>query len=130
MPLSTIFTKVPCVMVAVLLWPVCIFGSCKTDSLNMARSLFHGRRLRSHVIDSQPVSMPIMCHMKCLDNCGCLSYNVCNGGTLCELNSEKNDNNISVLERSDECDYHEFTFTRQVIMLCQYCLRCRLRQDT
>ena len=71
------------------------------------------------MIDSQPISMPIMCHMKCLDNCRCLSYNVCNGGKLSELNSEKKDNNMSLFETSEECDYHEFTFTTQVIILRQ-----------
>ncbi len=106
--------KACCVIVLVLLCSAYTFNGCNTDSLNMARNLYHQRRLRSRVLESQPISNPIECHVKCMKNCRCVSYNVCNGGKLCELNSEKKENNISLYERSDECDYHEFTFTRQV----------------
>ena len=49
-----------------------------------------------------------------MENCRCLSYNVCNGGKLCELNSENKENNISLYEQSDECDYYEYEFKKWV----------------
>ena len=83
-------------------------------STRMDQDVFSKHRLRSRVIESQPISRPLECYVKCMKNCRCLSYNVCNRGKLCELNSEKKDNNISLFEASDECDYHQYEFSKQV----------------
>ena len=58
--------------------------------------------------------MPLECYINCMKNCRCASYNICNGGELCELNSEKKENNASLYEQSDECDYHEYQFIKKV----------------
>lgn len=119
MSVLTSFTKACCVVVAVLQYSASAFDACNTDSLNMAQDLHHQRRLRSRVIESQPINKPIECHVKCMKNCRCVSYNVCNGRKLCELNSEKKKNNIYLYEKSDECDYHEFSFNRQQSSGCR-----------
>ena len=84
-------------------------------STRIDQDIFSKHRLRSRVIESQSISMPFECYVKCMKNCRCLSYNVCNGGKLCELNSEKKDNNISLYEAREECDYHEYQFNKQVV---------------
>ena len=83
-------------------------------STRLDQDVYSKHRLRSRVVESRPISTPFECYVKCMKNCRCLSYNVCNGGKLCELNSEKKDNNISLYETSDECDYHEYQFSKKV----------------
>ncbi|XP_028408114.1 uncharacterized protein LOC114530707 [Dendronephthya gigantea] len=83
------------------------------------RNLFNGRRYRSRVSQSEPISASYECHMKCVENCNCLSYNVCNGGKLCELNPEKKENNISLYETSDTCDYYELGFNQKQSSDCK-----------
>ena len=83
-------------------------------STRMDQDVFSKHRLRSRVIESQPISLPLECYVKCMKNCRCVSYNVCNGGKLCELNSEKKENNISLYEANDDCDYYEYEFSKQV----------------
>ena len=83
-------------------------------STRLDQDVYSKHRLRSRVFESQPISTPFECYVKCMKNCRCLSYNVCNGGKLCELNSEKKDNNISLYETSGECDYYEYQFSRKV----------------
>ena len=90
------------------------FDACQTDSFNVARYLFNGRRLRSRSSQSEPINVSSECHMKCVKNCRCLSYNVCNGSKLCELNPEKKEKNISLYETSDVCDYYELSFNQKV----------------
>ena len=82
-------------------------------STRMDQDVFSKHRLRSRVIESQPISMPLECYVKCMKNCRCVSYNICNGGKLCELNSEKKEHNISLYEANDDCDYHEYEFSKQ-----------------
>ena len=83
-------------------------------STRMDENVFGKHRLRSRVVESQPINRVLECHVKCMKNCRCLSYNVCNGGKLCELNSEKKENNISLFEASDDCDYYEYEYTKEV----------------
>ena len=83
-------------------------------STKMDQNVFAKHRLRSRVIESRSINRALECHVLCMKNCRCLSYNVCKRGKLCELNSEKKDNNISLYEQNDECDYHEYEFTKQV----------------
>ncbi len=86
----------------------------ETFSTRMDQDVFTKHRLRSRVFESQSIGRPFECHVKCMENCRCLSYNVCNGGKLCELNSENKENNISLYEQSDECDYYEYEFKKLV----------------
>ena len=83
-------------------------------STRLDQDVYSKHRLRSRVVESLPISMPFECYVKCMKNCRCLSYNVCNDGKLCELNSEKKDNNISLYETTHECDYYEYQFSRKV----------------
>ena len=80
----------------------------------MDEDVFNKRRLRSRVVESQPTSKPFKCYVNCMKNCRCVSYNVCNGGKLCELNWEKKGDNISLYEQREDCDYHEYEFSKQV----------------
>jgi hypothetical protein len=91
-------------------------------STRMDQDVFTKHRLRSRVIESQPINRPLECHVKCMKNCRCLSYNACNGGKLCELNSKRKENNISLYEQSDACDYHEYEFTKLVSNCLSSCL--------
>ena len=110
--------KILCIFtIAIFMYAECSAGSntCGEKlSTRMDQDIFSKHRLRSRVIESQPINMAFECYVKCMKNCRCLSYNVCNGGKLCELNSEKKDNNISLYEASEECDYHEYQFNKQV----------------
>ena len=72
------------------------------------RDVFPKHRYWSRVIESTPIAMPLECYINCMKNCRCASYNIC------ELNSEKKENNASLYEQSDECDYHEYQFTKKV----------------
>ena len=110
----SLFIKAWCVLAPVFVSSVSSLDTCKTESPRIARHLHHQRRFRSRVIESQPINRPIDCHVKCMKNCRCISYNVCNGGKLCELNSEKKKNNISLYERNSDCDYYEFIFKGKV----------------
>ena len=104
--------------IAIFVYAKCSAGSNSCGeklSTRMDRDIFSKHRLRSRVFESQSISMPFECYVKCMKNCRCLSYNVCNGGKLCELNSEKKDNDISLYEASEECDYHEYQFNKQVV---------------
>ena len=83
-------------------------------STRMDQDVFTRHRLTSRVFESQPINAPLECHVKCMKNCRCLSYNICNGGKLCELNSEKKENNISLYKQSDTCDYYEYEFIKLV----------------
>ena len=83
-------------------------------STHMDQDVFPKHRYKSRVIESKPIRMPFECYVNCMKNCRCASYNICNGGKLCELNSEKKENNASLYEQSDECDYHEYEFSKKV----------------
>jgi hypothetical protein len=90
-------------------------SSCGEEfSTKMDRDVFSKHRFRSRVIESQPISLPLECYVRYMQNCRCVSHNVCNGGRLCELNSQKKGDNISLYEASDECDYYEYEFNKQV----------------
>jgi hypothetical protein len=85
--------------------------------LRLRRNVDTEHRLRSRVIDSQPISGPFECYLKCLKNCRCLSYNVCHGGKLCELNSARKENDTFFYDKSGECDYHDFNFHERVSLI-------------
>lgn len=78
-------------------------------------NVFGKHRLRSSVVESKPVSRPLECYINCMKNCRCVSYNICNRGKLCELSSQKKDDNISLYEASDDCDYHEYEFSKSQV---------------
>ena len=103
-----------CLLFAVFQDSVLASGTCNSNALNMARNHYPNLRLRSRVVESQAVSNPIECYVNCMSDCRCVSYNVCNGGRLCELNSEKKEPSSPLIGKSDDCDYHEFIFNRQV----------------
>lgn len=90
-------------------------GDCgEKFSTRMDQDVFLKHRFTSRVIESLPISRPLECHINCMKNCRCLSYNICNKGKLCELNSEKKESNVSLLEQNDECDYHQYEFSKKV----------------
>ena len=68
----------------------------------MDQDVFPKHRHRSRVIEGKPISVPFECYVNCMKNSRCALYNICNGGKLCKLNSEKKENNASLYEQSDE----------------------------
>ena len=114
MSVITTFAKVYHLILTVFQLSVLAHESCDTFSQSMTRNVYYKRRFRSRVVESQPINGPLECHVKCMDKCDCLSYNICNGGTLCELNAEKKESNFSSFETSDDCDHHEVLFNRKV----------------
>ena len=88
--------------------------SCGTYSAKMDQDLYPKHKLTSSVVASSSITRPLECYSKCLKNCLCVSFNVCNGGEKCELNSGRKDSNISLYESSDECDYYEYDYSGQV----------------
>lgn len=87
--------------------------SCGTYSAKMDQDLYPKHKLTSSVVASSSITRPLECYSKCLKNCLCVSFNVCNGGEKCELNSGRKDSNISLYESSDECDYYEYDYSGQ-----------------
>ena len=87
-------------------------GCGEIFSTRMDQNVFGQHRLRTRVFQSQPISTPLECYVNCMKDCRCVSYNVCKGGKFCELNSQKKADNISLYEASDECDYHEYEFSK------------------
>ena len=86
----------------------------ETFSTRMDQHVFPGHRFGSRIIESRTISSPLECYVNCMKNCRCLSYNICNGGKLCELNSETKASDASLYEQHDGCDYHEYGFSKQV----------------
>ena len=113
--LVSIFICALTIVVAMYTHTSAATSSCgEKMSTRMNENVFSKHRMRSRVVESQPINRALECHVKCMKNCRCLSYNVCNGGKLCELNSERKDGNISLYEASDDCDYYEYEFSKKV----------------
>ncbi|XP_028393372.1 uncharacterized protein LOC114517755 [Dendronephthya gigantea] len=89
-------------------------GSCgETLSTRMDRHVFHKHRFSSRVFESRAINTPLECYVNCMKSCRCLSYNICNGGKLCELNFETKASNASLYKQHEECDYYEYEFSKQ-----------------
>ena len=94
-------------------------NDCGAYTSNMDQNLYKNHRLTSHIIDSSTNNFsPVECYVKCLNNCLCVSFNFCNTGKRCELNSERKDNDVASYKQTDGCDYYEYDYTKQVC--CEY----------
>ena len=86
----------------------CSLGKCQTYGLDINGDVMENSELVGHVFHESATMNPIQCHMWCVDDCRCLSFNYKenNERKACELNEGSHYTNESSLKHSPGSRYY------------------------
>ena len=86
----------------------CSLGKCQTYGLDIIGDAVKNTELVGHVFHKSATMNPIQCHMWCVDDCRCLSFNYKenNERKACELNEGSHYTNESSLKHYPGSHYY------------------------